>query len=184
MVRERRAIDRRLLFGRILPAMLLGLPLGMWAIATLPEVTMRRALGIFLLVLEVPPLVLAARTQRPLGAATSWGLLGLAGVLHGAFATGGPVVVYVLSRSELGKATFRATLSCLWAILAVVLLARWGSSGELTTASFTLAAKLVPALLGGLVAGNWLHGRVDEGRFRTFVSVLLLVFGVLLVVRG
>jgi hypothetical protein len=182
--RSRRDADLRLLGLRILPAMLLGLPLGMWAFASLPESMLRRALGVFLLVLSAPLLFLPARAPKPLSPAVSLGFLGLAGVLHGAFATGGPMVVYVLSRSPASKAVFRATLSLLWAILAVVLLLRWTWSGTLTRSTFVLSAELVPAMAVGLLLGNVVHRRVDERRFRLFVNVMLLVFGVLLLVRS
>lgn len=182
--RSFRDADWRLLCLKILPAMLVGLPAGMWAFSSLPEAMLRRGLGAFLLVLSAPLLFLKAREPKPLAPALSWGLLGLAGVLHGAFATGGPMVVFVLSRSPVSKATFRATLSLLWALLAVVLLARWTWSGTLTMSTFTLSAQLLPAMLIGLVVGNVIHGKVDERRFRLFVNVMLFVFGLLLLVRS
>lgn len=188
--RSRRDADLRLLFGRIFPAMLLGLPLGMWAFSRLPEAMLRRALGVFLLVLEVLPLVFRDRDREraappaALPATASWGMLGLAGVLHGAFATGGPLVVYVLSRSPIGKATFRGTLSLLWALLAVVLLAKWSWSGFLTTSTLVLSGKLLPSMVVGLVVGDVLHRKVEERHFRGFVNAMLLVFGVILLVRG
>lgn len=188
--RSRRDADLRLLFLRIFPAMLVGLPFGMWAFSRLPEATLRRALGVFLLSLEALPLVFRDRAgkqprePKPLPAAASWGFLGLAGVLHGAFATGGPLVVYVLSRSPVGKATFRATLSLLWALLALVLLGKWTLSGNLTKSTLVLSAQLLPSMLVGLFVGEVLHRRVPERHFRGFVNVMLIVFGVILLVRG
>ena len=184
--RSRRDADLRLLFGRIFPAMLLGLPLGMWAFSRLPEATLRRALGVFLLVLEALPLLVRDRDRvpKPLSTPVSWGFLGLAGVLHGAFATGGPLVVYVLSRSPIGKATFRGTLSLLWALLAVVLLSKWSLAGNLTQSSLVLSAQLLPSMVVGLLVGEVLHRKVEERHFRGFVNVMLGVFGVILLVRG
>ena len=183
-LQNRRDADFRLLLRRILPAMLVGLPLGMWAFSALPESLLRRALGLFLLALSLPLLFLPARAPTPLSPALSLGLLGLAGVLHGAFATGGPMVVYVLSRSPISKATFRATLSCLWALLAVVLLGRWALTGTLTRSTLLLSAALLPAMVMGLVVGNVIHGRVDERRFKVFVNAMIFVFGLILLLRS
>lgn len=181
---NRRDADLRLLLLRILPAMLVGLPLGMWAFSALPESLLRRTLGLFLLALSAPLLFLRAREPTPLPRVLSLGLLGLAGVLHGAFATGGPMVVYVLSRSPISKATFRATLSCLWALLALVLLARWVLTGTLTRSTLLLSAELLPAMAIGLVLGNVIHGRVDERRFKVFVNGMIFVFGLILLLRS
>lgn len=188
--RSRRDADLRLVFGRILPTMLVGLPIGIWAFSRLPEAMLRRALGVFLLLLELLPLVFRDRDRDrdapvpPLSPAASFGFLGLAGIVHGAFATGGPLVVYVLSRSPLGKAAFRATLSCLWALLAVVLLTKWTWSGSLTTSTLVLSGKLLPSMVVGLIVGDVLHRKVDERHFRGFVNAMLLVFGLILVARG
>jgi uncharacterized membrane protein YfcA len=42
----------------------------------------------------------------------------------------------------------------------------------------------LPVVLVGLVAGEWLHRRVDELRFRQLVFALLAVTGVLLTLPG
>jgi uncharacterized protein len=182
-VRCLRDANLRLTFTRILPAMLLGLPVGMWAFSSLPELWLRRGLGVFLILLSAPLLFLPPSEQKPLKPASSLAFLGLAGILHGAFATGGPMVVYVLTRSGLGKAEFRATLAVLWAILAVILVGRWVFDGTLTSAGLVVSAEMIPPMLVGYALGNAIHGRVDEKRFRVSVNAMLLVFGLLLFVR-
>ena len=44
-------------------------------------------------------------------------LLGLGGVAHGLFGTGGPMIVYVVRRRLADKRAFRATLAVLWFVL-------------------------------------------------------------------
>lgn len=182
--RNARHADLRLLVTRIVPGMLLGLPLGMWAFSSLPEPVLRRAFGVFLLLLSIPMLLGGKGATNPLSRGVSFVLLWLAGVIHGAFATGGPMVVYVLSRSDVGKTAFRATLAFLWAGLAVVLVARFAWGGFLDRERALLSAKLLAPMLVGLVVGNALHGRIAEATFRKAVNGMLLVFGVILVVRG
>ena len=60
-------------------------------------------------------------------------LLAIGGVAHGLFATGGPMVVYVMRRRIPDKSTFRATLAVLWISLNAALLichtrCRWAST--------------------------------------------------------
>ncbi len=184
LAKNARHVDVRLLAARVVPSMLLGLPLGMWAFSALPEAVLRRSFGVFLLLLSVPMVLGARAATRPLRGWVSTSLLACAGVIHGAFATGGPLVVYVLARSEAGKAAFRATLAALWAALAVVLVARYAWGGYLDRERALLSAKLVVPMVLGLVAGDALHGRIAEPSFRKAVNGMLLVFGAILVVRG
>ena len=110
--------------------------------------------------------------------------LSTAGVVHGLFACGGPLVVYVVSRTLRDKASFRATLSALWLIMNVVLVATMVRAGTIGGASLLTSAALAPPLLLGLVVGNRLHERLDERSFRVAVFSLLLVAAAVLLVRS
>ncbi|MFZ5478404.1 MAG: TSUP family transporter, partial [Myxococcota bacterium] len=109
--------------------------------------------------------------------------LGAAGVVHGAFGTGGPLVVMALAGLGLDKRVFRGTLSALWALLAVGLLASYALAGALTRESFVTSLMLAPALAVGLLLGQRVHARLDPARFRAAVDVLLLLAGVVMLAR-
>lgn len=123
---------------------------------------------------EAPPLPFAARVSALLGA----------GVIHGIFATGGPLAVFVTARELPEKAQFRATLSALWAALNGVLLANWAWEGRMTGESLTQSAWLLLPLAGGIAVGEWVHHRLDERRFRIAVASLLLAAGTVLTLRS
>lgn len=193
--RDHAAVDVPLLFRRVLPAMLLGFPVGavlfQWLGAR--SGALEGALG--LVVLGVTGTRLwAAHTSIPTRSELTHGgpqaagrmiaALGLAGVVHGAVGVGGPIVVMTLGRLGLDKHVFRATLSALWALLGVALLVSYGLAGVLDAASLHLTLVLAPAMVLGLVAGQLVHARLDPARFRTAVDALLVAAGVVLVGRS
>jgi len=184
VARNRRAIDGRLLVREVLPAMVAGMPIGIFAFRYLDETTLRLALGAFVIAVSI--VQLGSKTEpRPLPTALSYGLLGAGGMVHGAFGSGGPLVVYVLGRRLAGdKAAFRATLSCLWLVTNAILAASYAQGGQLTTGTALTTATLLPPLLVGLVVGERVHRAVPADRFRSLIFVFLLGVGVVLAVRA
>jgi uncharacterized membrane protein YfcA len=188
-LREREHIDGRLLGLRILPAMALGMPLGMLAFARLPQGALRTGLGVLVLVLAGLEVVKRLRgeahaEEKPLPRAAALGLLFLGGVVHGAFATGGPPVVYVCGRLVRDKRVFRGTLAALWFVLNAVLIAAYVRGGHVGPESLRRSALLAPGLVLGLVAGEIAHGRIPERAFRAVVFTMLAVVGAVLAIRG
>jgi uncharacterized membrane protein YfcA len=186
--RYRGHIAGSLLLRRILPGMLIGLPIGLLAFNRLPAPLLRRALGAFVLVLSALELWRFRRArpdERPprLGALTAFALLVLGGVAHGAFATGGPIAVYVAGR-EVGddKSSFRSTLSALWLVLIVAMIGSYAWMGRFTAASTQLSATLAIPLVLGLLAGEALHARLPLRTFQRLVFALVGLAGLLLLV--
>lgn len=186
--RHRRQIDRPLLLGRILPLLALGMPAGMLLVRFADARILTALFGVCVVALSAPQLVdsfrAVARERRPLPAATRALLLLAGGVVHGAFSTAGPLVVYVADRAGLDKSRFRATLSALWLVTGLLLVASFAAAGTLTAASARRSLLLVPAMLCGLAVGEWLHPRVDPRWFRRGVLVVLVAAGVALVARS
>lgn len=188
VARYRREVDGSLLGRRVLPAVLVGMPLGMLAFSRLDERLLEVVFGAFvvmLALLELSSSSTPSKLRKPLPSALGALMLSIGGVAHGAFGTGGPMVVYVLGR-ELGddKARFRATLSVLWLVLNAVLVASFVVGGKVDAASATTTGLLVAPLVLGLFAGEWLHVRIPTARFRGAVFALLGVVGAALVVRN
>ena len=117
---------------------------------------------------------------RPHGA--GWGRVWmlLAGVTHGLYASGGPLLVYALSGVTLDKSRFRATLIMVWFTLNGLLTLGYAAQGALQPVWPQLAA-LAPVVLAGIVLGEILHHRVDEHRFRQVLFSVLLLAGLALV---
>lgn len=181
-VRYRRDVDRRFLARRILPPVIVGVPLGLLAFARLPGGVLVRLFGGFVVTLAALELVRILRRASPrdLGPITRNLLLVAGGAVHGAFATGGPFVVYVAGRELADKAAFRATISALWALLGAILCATYALDGSLGVSSLAASAVLAIPAAAGLVVGEWLHARAQAQTFRTALFAMLLVAGLLL----
>ncbi|WP_040297152.1 sulfite exporter TauE/SafE family protein [Alcanivorax hongdengensis] len=103
----------------------------------------------------------------------------LAGITHGLFASGGPLLVYALSGLSLPKTRFRATLILVWFCLNGLLTVVFALDGSLFPALAHLAV-LVPVVIVAMVLGEFLHHRVNEARFRQAVFVVLWIAGLAL----
>ncbi len=184
--RYHRDIDRAVLFKRVLPSMLVAMPAGMLVASRLPESSLKRVFGAFVVALAVIELARARlhTPPKPLSSFTAYGLLGGGGVVHGMFGVGGPLAVYVISRWIDDKARFRATLNALWLTLNVVFLVPYVRDGQVSAQSLTRSAILSPALLLGIVAGEAAHRHVPQALFRTGIYVMLVGAGSMLLLRG
>lgn len=188
VARNTRAIDRSMLARQILPWMGLGTAVGLLLARYRGAEWIKIVFAGFVIALSVFELVTlrkktaerAAPLPRPVAAVA----LSTAGVVHGLFACGGPLVVYVVSRTLHEKAAFRATLSALWLIMNVVLVATMVRDGTIVGGTLITSAALVPPLLLGLVIGDRLHHGLDERTFRVAVFVLLLVAASVLLLRS
>jgi len=170
-----------------LPALLLGsivgTPLGVWLLATLPASALNRLIGLVLLAvvalewLGVYPARLPGRGWA-LGAGVA------AGGLGGAVGTPGPPVVLYMASQSWSPRTIKANLQAFFLVNQAVIMIGYWWAGLLTTEVWRYAAMfLVPATLG-LLVGMALFARVDQRRFRQIVFALLFVSGLVLLVRG
>jgi hypothetical protein len=187
VVRHRRHIAGRLLLGRVLPLMGLGMGAGFLLGRAASPGWLKIVFALFVIVLSIAELrALAssrprlARLPTPIAAAA---LLG-AGVLHGLFACGGPLAVWVVGREVEDKSVFRATLSALWLALNVLLVTGFALDHKIHVATLRESALLIAPLAVGIVAGEWIHHRLSPERFRVAVYVLLLVAALVLLVRS
>lgn len=166
-IEARRSISWRD-WGRIVLFVVAGLPVGLWAAGVVPEDPLKLALGIFTLGVGAyglfRPLPRADSRERLIGwkGRTMTALLALGGVVHGAFATGGPLIVIYGSRAMPDKSTFRVTMSATWLTLNTILLVQWFLRGSFTTPQLKLAALCIPFTIAGMTIGTVAHYRVDE----------------------
>ncbi len=184
VTRHRKSVDLRLLFRGIVPVMGVGFVggavLARWAQPTWIKV----AFAAFVVVLSifelVPRRAAPARVLPPVVRAIA---LGLAGIVHGMFACGGPLVVWVVSREVKEKAVFRSTLSALWLLLNVVLVTTFVLARKLGPSTLKDSVWLVLPLGLGIVVGEIVHHRLPEAAFRKAVFALLLVAATILLLR-
>ncbi len=173
LVRNREHVQRKYLWSAVVPSMTVGLLGGIALARSTDTAWMKPVFALFVVAVAAHQL-LSRAAQKPLPRVLASVLLVIAGIIHGVFATGGPLAVFVSSRALPEKSAFRATLAALWVVLNLLLLPRLWLDGSLDVAvSFLLLAPLGV----GALAGNWIHHRLDEARFRRVVAVLLLGAG-------
>lgn|SRR5690554_3599983 len=176
----RKQIDLPLLWQRILPLMLLGTMVGYVLLPWLNERWLKPLFGLLIVWFSSRELW-RLRHSRP-AHHSAWltiPLIFFAGISHGLFASGGPLLVYALAGTSLDKAHFRATLICVWFLLNSALTIAFLLDGRLLPALPTVAylALLLPL---GVWLGEKLHSRVDELLFRKLIYGLLLITGTIL----
>ncbi len=186
-VRHHRDLAWPLLLGRILPLMGVGLVAGIWLADRIALNELRIAFAVLVLVLSARELYALLGPGRghphtPMGQVPFGTLLAGAGVVHGVYATGGPLVVYAVSRRGMGKRAFRSTLTAVWLIFNSVLTTRYWIAGRYDAEVGWQILLLVPAIPLGIWCGEVLHIRVDERRFAIVVHALLVAAGLALLV--
>lgn len=182
--RHRGHLDQRLLWALILPAMTAGTALGYVLRPTLDPAVMKTVFG--LLVSWTAARTLWQRVRsRPPSHRPAWrsrAITFVAGITHGLYASGGPLLVYALSGMRLDKARFRVTLIAVWLVLDGALSAAFWLDGRLQTA-WPSVLHYLPVVALGTWLGESLHARVSERHFETLTALLLLVTGMLLTFR-
>lgn len=180
---HRRHVDWLLLLRRILPSMLLGTLCGVFLRDFLPGASLKIGFAFLILWFALRELwfIRHQRARKPHDAVLTQGLIGAAGITHGLFASGGPLLVYALAGSGVDKARFRATLITVWLLLNGVLFASFAWHGKMAAHVMEVAWYL-PVVFLAVLLGNRLHHGLDEERFRHMVFGLLAVVGSVLLV--
>jgi len=186
-IRHRDGIDWSLLLRRILPLMALGMSLAFLLLTQVRGPSLGLAFGFIVLALAGHDLYLlrsaGTAIARPVSRAASVVAILSAGVIHGIYASGGPMLVYAVGREGLSKKAFRSTISTVWIALNLVLVTRFLLAGAYDRTVALEVLMLVPAVPLGILLGEWVHGRVDERAFKTVVLLLLIAAAISLIVR-
>jgi uncharacterized membrane protein YfcA len=179
-----RYIDWRTLLLQILPIAVAGTIVGILSREKANEGMLKIILGAFIIIVSLAELALLFIRRIP-GGTLRWyyriSLLAAGGIFHGLFATGGPPIVYYASRQFERQENFRATLSMLWLILNIGLLAGFLIAGQLDMEKLKITAMVLPGLIIGIIIGSLI--RVRELWFKSLTYVLLFFAGVFLLIQ-
>jgi uncharacterized membrane protein YfcA len=164
---------------RLVAATLLGIPVGVLGLRLLPSVWIIHAIGALLILYgfyrlsgATLPKVVSPWWALPFG----W----LAGVLGGAYNTNGPpVVVYGNMRRWLPD-QFRASMQGYFFPTGLGILASHGLGGLWTGHIFQLYGFAFPGVLVAIGLGSWLNQRLSVERFQQWLSLLLILLGIVL----
>jgi uncharacterized membrane protein YfcA len=167
--------------GLFLAGILLGIPLGTYALQAGSPTILLTSLGSFLVVVGLVFLFLPeeARVRWPAWSAPPIGAA--AGVLSGIFGTAGPPLIVYYHLSGLGRRAFRGNLMALFLAMTFIRIPSYMVGGLITPVRLWSGAVLLPVALAGAWLGNRIHVQVSEKVFRKLVSVLLAVIGILLI---
>ena len=167
----------------LLSGALVGTPVGVWGLATLPASWLRRLIGCFLMgVVLIEWRDLYPRTVS----GRSWGVAAgvVSGLLGGAIGTPGPPVILYAAAQGWPPRAMKATLQgFLFANQLVILVSQWWA-GLLTPEVAWLALGFAPPAVLGVTLGMHLFTAVDHVRLRRVVFALLFVLGLTLCLRG
>jgi uncharacterized membrane protein YfcA len=156
---------------------LVGTPVGVWCLASVPAAPMKVAMGLTVLAAVVLLWIGYARKTMP-GTAATLTTGGVSGVLNGAFGIGGPPVVLFFFSSPAGAVIGRASLIAFFIGTDTMALGFLAREGLVTSEAFMRFLMLIPPLL----AGQWLGARsfktADPATFRRWVLALLAVLAV------
>lgn len=189
-IRHRASIDKKILFTRIIPLSLAGMPFGLLLYHTIDVDRWKWAFGLFVLFISIFELVRIFREKKrtdgpaPLSPLKTFIWLFSGGIVHGLWVSGGPLVAYWAGRNIPAKGEFRSTLMALWLALNVALLFSHLATGNITLESARWSGILLPFLFLGIGAGEWLHPRLPERGFRILVYAVLVFTGAAIVIRG
>jgi len=176
----------------------IGLPIGAFLFQFLPEVYLRALLSVFMIGVGIHGIYITRRNRRLVTSSTApvkknflmRFILFLGGIIHGAFASGGPFIVLYAARALRDKTLFRVTMCLIWFCLNSALLiwwtfkdlvmdGVWTGGVWMQNDGFALYATLItlPFLAVSILVGNYLHHRASEYVFRLVVFALLLAGG-------
>ncbi|EYD78171.1 hypothetical protein Rumeso_00264 [Rubellimicrobium mesophilum DSM 19309] len=177
----RGAIDWRrvaFLFG----GCLIGVPLGVRAVAEMGEDTARIVVALYVLAMCLV-LLRGWRLARPAGGAAN-GVLGVVSGLANGAAVGGLPVAAFFAAQPIPPATFRATLVAYFAVLDLYTLAVLGAGGLVSRHSLALAALGLPVMLAGLHLGSRHFLKAPPEEFRRFAIWTLMALALLGLLRA
>lgn len=179
-------INLPVLLKKILPFMGIGLVLGLMIFTILQGTTLKKIYGVLVIILSVRELLKISQKKeitviKDLSKVESSIWLLASGIIHGIYASGGPLLVYAMSSFSFTKAAFRSNLSVIWLILNSILVCTYAQTGKISSETLKLSLMLLPILPVGILIGEMLHHRINEKVFRIFIFSLLLLAGISLI---
>jgi len=172
-------------FGIIILFAGLGMPVGMMIFKSLNADLLKRALGVFIVIsasIQLYNCFMPKSDTRKLPDFLGFFFLLAGGIVHGAFAVGGPLVVLYSAGKIPDKGQFRATMCLLWATLNTVLMFQFRFENKLNLETGRTLLILLPFLIAGIFAGEAIHNKVNEALFKKIVFASLLLVGIVMVI--
>ena len=162
-----------------------GLPIGMLVFKSFDAKILTTILGVFIIISASVQLFKCFNPDKKnqnVPRFMGYLFLFFGGIVHGAFAVGGPLVVLYSAKNILDKSKFRATMCLLWTTLNSILIIQYLLEGSLTAKVRYDLLFLLPFLIGGIIVGEIIHNKVSELLFRKIIFSSLLLVGAVMIV--
>lgn len=178
---NRRSVDKKVL-GKVVLVMGLAVVAGLFIRRLLSSNVqlLYYILGFIVVIIAVLGLVktFGKGTEKSFGEPFLNVLLVAAGIVHGMYVCGGPLLIAYMTKKLPEKSAFRATISTIWIFLNGIIFISHILSGSFTPEVIRSSIISVPFLLGGMFLGSVLYKRMSQSFFVKLTYVLLLVSGV------
>lgn len=167
----------------MVPAAIVGIVVGTWLLATLPDIAMRRILGIFTLIFILFR-VLSARLMTVEYQPRNWHgyLTGAVSGLGSSLANSGspPFTVYMLMQ-EVSPEVFVGTTTIFFAIVNTLKLPAQMAAGLMSFDRLLATLWVVPIVVFGVWVGQWMIKRINQVVFERILLLLLFIVSMVLI---
>ena len=106
-----------------------------------------------------------------------------AGLLHGLFVSGGPLLIAYLTKKTNDKSVFRSTISATWIVLNGIIFITQLFKGSWDAYLWTVLLYTLPFFLAGMAAGSRLYRSLDQRLFMILTYILLIIAGISLIMK-
>jgi len=182
-LRERGHVNKEVLWVIVL-GLLMGSVLGGIFISTTNSETLLKLFGMVVMAMALHIFITRNKRSR-ITRKKLWGLVTgwVAGLCQVSFGIGGPPAVYYTAQTSRNKTQLRATLYSIFYAASIFQFITYVLIGIMTTSVILFSVQLIPFMLLGLFLGNRFFFRVDEERFRTAITAIILLMGLFIVLR-
>lgn len=172
---KNRAYVNKKVFTKIIIFMIAGMLLGIWLFEILPINFLLTGYAILIIIIALYKMFCKRQIRVPEFFMIF--VILIAGIIHGMFVSGGALlVIYAVSVLK-DKKEFRATLSPVWVILAIILMFTHAKSGFYTPNTVSLIGLSMIPLVISIWLGNKLFDKINQAMFLKVTYVLLLISG-------
>lgn len=151
------------------------------------DIVLYQLLGLFVVFLALQGLyqmLLAKKKKKDTPSKIGSGaLLVGAGIAHGIFVSGGPLLIGYLTKKIKEKEVFRATISTVWIVLNTIILISDIQSGLWNIPLVKTQLLSIPFLLAGMFVGGKLYRIMSQRFFMILTYLLLLISGITLLLK-
>jgi len=172
---------------RVAPACIVGIAIGLYFFKTLDARILARSFGVLVIGYALYSLwaatgPVARKLPAPRVVAAMSGVVGgIVGTMFGTMAS--LAFAVYLDAQDVVKERFRATLSAMLLVLAVVRGIGYFAVGEFEMESVVLFAISFPLMLLGIFIGDRIHANMSQLAFKRIVCGILLTSGIPLLIR-